>query len=84
MNEKKELTPPQKEFVKKYIAFLTELSRHKYSQGLMETACNMLKVLPKDQIEPTMVLFTEMAAKGLPERDYHLEISNVFKKIMGY
>ena len=84
MIEKKKLTPPQEEFVKKYIEFLKELSRQKYSQFMMETACHMLQVLPKERIEPTMVLFTEMAAKGLPEDDYHLEISKVFSEIMGY
>ena len=84
MKEKKKLTPPQEEFVKNYIRFLEALSIQKYSQFMMETACHMLQVLPKDRIEPTMVLFTEMTAKGLPEKDYHWEISQVFNEIMGY
>ena len=67
-----------------YIAFLKEIGNQGYSQDLMEIASNMLLVVPKDSMEYAMKEFTEIAKKGLPEREYHLKISQVFKELMGY
>ena len=67
-----------------YIAFLKEIGRQGYSQDLMEIASNMLLVVPLESMEYAMNKFTEIAKLGLPERNYHYEISQVFKKLMGY
>lgn len=67
-----------------YINFLKEISRQNYSQDMMETACNLLLIVPKSQSFQTLEKFTEIAKKGLSEKDYHWEISQVIKEIMGY
>ena len=70
--------------IKIYLDFLKEISRQRYSQDLMQIASDMLLVVPTESMESTMKEFTEIAKKGLPEREYHYEISQVFKRIMGY
>ena len=70
--------------VKIYLDFLKEISRQGYSQDLMEIASNMLLVVPLEFLEQATNKFTEIAKLGLPERDYHYEISQVFEKLMGY
>ena len=67
-----------------YITFLKEIGKQGYSQHLMEIASNMMVVVPIDSMEYAMNKFTEIAKLGLPERDYHYEISQVFKELMGY
>lgn len=74
----------KEQFIEHYLNYLEELSKQNYSQDIMEISSNMLLVIPKEKITSTISKFTEIAAKGLPERDYHYEISQVFKKIMNY
>ena len=73
-----------KQCIKIYLDFLKEISRQQYSQDLMQIASDMLLVVPQESMEMATKRFTEIAKKGLPERDYHYEISQVFKKIMNY
>ena len=70
--------------VDKYFEFLHAINKQKYSQHLMEIASNMFVVVPKESKEFAMNEFIKIANLGLPERDYHYEISQVFKKLMGY
>ena len=70
--------------IKIYLGFLKEISHQGYSQDLMEIASNMLLVVPLESLEKATNEFTEIAKLGLPERDYHYEISQVFNELMGY
>lgn len=73
-----------KECVDKYFKFLEAINKQDYSQHLMENASNMMVVITKEAKETAMDKFTEIAELGLPEVDYHYEISQVFKELMGY
>ncbi len=73
-----------KQCIKTYLEFLKEISRQGYSRDLMQIASDMFVVIPKESMEKAMKEFTQIAKKGLPEREFHYEISQVFKEIMGY
>ena len=73
-----------KQCISLYLEYLKTISQQGYSQDLMEMSSNMFVVIPNQQLEYAMNKFIGIAKQGLPEVDYHYEISKVFKELMGY
>lgn len=55
-----------------------------YSQDIIEITLGLILPLTTQNKAKAVKEFTELVKKKLPERDYHYEISQVFKKIMNY
>ena len=73
-----------KEFSHSLIDLIGLMAEMNYSQDIIEATLGLMLPLPTENRRKALVKFTEIAKKGLPEADYHWEISQVFKKIMGY
>ena len=55
-----------------------------YSQDIIEITLGLMLPLTTENRRETLVKFTEIAKKGLPEKEFHSEISRVFEKMMNY
>ena len=55
-----------------------------YSQDIIETTLGLMLPLTTENRRTALLKFIEIAKLKLPERDYHYEISQVFKELMGY
>ena len=71
-------------FVKKSVELLQIMMEHKYCETVIEISFNMMLPIPKEKKPIILEKFIEIARLGLPEQDYHYEISQVFKEFMGY
>lgn len=74
----------RKEFSHSLIELIGLMAEMNYSQDIIEITLGLMLPLKTENRRKTLVKFTEIAKKGLPEREYHYEISQVFKKIMNY
>lgn len=74
----------RKEFSHSLIELIGLMAEMNYSQDIIEITLGLMLPLKTENRRKALVKFTEIAKKGLPERDYHYEISQVFKKIMNY
>lgn len=72
------------ELVAASLDMLRVLMRNRYCEDLIAITLDMLTVVPRESKEYAILKFTEIAKQGLPEVDFHYEISQVFKEIMGY
>lgn len=73
-----------KEFSHSLIDLIGLMAEMNYSQDIIEITLGLMLPLKTENRRKALVKFTEIAKKGLPERDYHYEISQVFKKVMNY
>ena len=74
----------KEKFSEKTIELLGIMMEHKYCETVMELTFNMMLPIPQEQKLIILERFIEIAKKGLPEREYHYEVSQVFKEMMGY
>ena len=73
-----------KEFSHSLIDLIGLMAEMNYSQEVIEITLGLLLPLTTENKAKAVVKFTEIAKRELPEREYHYEKSQVFKKIMGY
>ena len=73
-----------KEFTHSLIDLIGLMAEMNYSQTVIEATLGLMLPLTTENKREALVKFTEIAKKGLPETDYHWEISQVFKKLMNY
>ena len=78
------MTKEQDTYMNCLLSLMRSLIRNQYCNDSIEIVLNMLIVIPYNQREEAAKKFTEIAAQGLSEVDFHYEISQVFKEIMGY
>ena len=74
----------KEKFIEKSVDLLKIMMDLKYCETVIEFTFNMMIPIPKEQKPVILEKFIEIAKLGLPERDYHYEISQVFKEFMGY
>ena len=74
----------RQEFSATTIRLFRAMIKNHYSEGLIEIVSNMFLPVPRDRLEETLVRFTELAEQNLPQEEFHYEISQVIKEIMGY
>lgn len=60
------------------------MAKANYSDDMIEQATALIMVVPRERIPDTVLEFTRIAEKGLPEEEFHWEIGQVIKQIMGY
>ena len=73
-----------KEFSHKLIELIGLMAEMNYSQDMIEATLGLMLPLTTENRRKAVLEFTLIAQKKLPERDYHYEISQVFKDLMGY
>ena len=74
----------RKEFSHSLIELIGLMAEMNYSQDIIEITLGLILPLTTLNKEKAVKKFTEIAKKKLPEKEYHYEISQVFKKIMNY
>lgn len=67
----------------KVFSFVDSLTEVPYSEDMILTTIDLLMTIPKDKIMKTLEMFSRVAEKKLPEKEFHLEISNIYKQMKG-
>ena len=74
----------RKEFSHLLIELIGLMAEMNYSQVTVESVLGMILPLTTQNKEIAVIQFIELAKKKLPQTDYHYEISQIFKELMGY
>lgn len=72
------------EFLELMLDFLDAMMKMRYSQRMIEVAIGLLPTLPREDSAMCLKMFSKVAEKKLPEKEFHMEISSIYKKIKGY